>query len=112
MCYLSVSAIISVKVRRKGDTPRSVVSEDKAVGISGFADGSFQKIDFFADGAISSPEEPVEVFLAAHVLKVVAGKRTEFVGPGFKQMDLWQQDEGEKACTAHFCRAFRRGLLV
>jgi len=68
-----------------------VVSEDKAVGISGFADGSFQKIDFFADGAISSPEEPVEVFLAAHVLKLSSCRKADRV------CWVWVQRDGSLA---------------
>jgi hypothetical protein len=66
-----------MKVRWCGDTPRSVVSEDKAAVISDFVDFSVAAIDYLANGASSFPEERVEVFAAGHVLKSDNFRKTD-----------------------------------
>lgn len=111
MRYLAGSEIISVQARRMGDTPHLSVTEDKAAIILGFADGSFGTIHYLANGASSFPKERVEVFAAGRVLQLDNFRKLKGFGwPGFKKMNLWQQDKGQKACAAAFLESIKKGL--
>jgi predicted dehydrogenase len=75
-----------------------------------FADGSTGAIHYFANGAKSFPKERLEVFASAGVLQLDNFRRlTGFGWPGFKKMNLWQQDKGQKACAESFLNALRSG---
>ncbi|MDK8463854.1 bi-domain-containing oxidoreductase [Marinobacter sp. SS13-12] len=111
MRYLAGSEIISVQARRMGDAPHLRVTEDKAAIILGFADGSFGTIHYLANGASSFPKERVEVFAAGRVLQLDNFRKLKGFGwPGFKKMNLWQQDKGQKACAAAFLESIKKGL--
>jgi len=103
MRYLTGSEIVSVQARRMGDHPGVPVTEDKASITLGFADGSFGTILYLANGAFSFPKERVEVFAVGGVLQLDNFRKLKGFGwKGFKKMNLWKQDKGQKACAAAF----------
>jgi predicted dehydrogenase len=113
MRFLAGSEIVSIQARRMGDAPGVAITEDKAAITLGFADGSFGTIHYLANGAASFPKERVEVFAAGRVLQLNNFRRLRGFGwPGFRKMNLWRQDKGNKACAAAFVDAIREGKVV
>lgn len=111
MRYLSGSEIVSVQARRMGDTPGVAVVEDKATITLGFADGSFGTIFYLANGSLSFPKERIEVFAAGGVLQLDNFRKLKGFGwKGFKKMNLWKQDKGQKACAAAFLESIKTGV--
>ena len=75
-----------------------------------FADGSIGSIHYFANGAKAFPKERLEIFTQGRVLQLDNYRKlTGFGWPGFKTMNLWRQDKGQKACAAAFVQALRQG---
>ncbi len=75
-----------------------------------FTDGSMGTVLYLANGSKAFPKERLEVFAAGRVLQLDNFRRlTGFGWPGFKQMNLWRQDKGQKACAAAFLRAVSSG---
>ena len=75
-----------------------------------FADGSIGTIHYFANGSKSFPKERLEVFASGRVLQLDNYRKlTGFGWPGFKGMNLWRQDKGQKACVAAYVQAMGRG---
>ncbi len=75
-----------------------------------FADGSLGTVHYFANGTKAFPKERLEVFAAGRVLQLDNFRRlTGFGWPGFKEMKLWRQDKGQKACAAAFVQAVSSG---
>lgn len=110
MRFLAGSEIVSVQARRMGDTPGGPVTEDKAAITLGFADGSFGTIHYLANGAASFPKERVEVFAAGKVLQLDNFRKLKGFGwSGFRKMNLWRQDKGQKACAQAFLSAIESG---
>lgn len=110
MRYLAGSEIVSVQARRIGDHPSVPVTEDKASITLGFADGSFGTILYLANGASSFPKERIEVFAAGGVLQLDNFRKLKGFGwKGFKKMNLWKQDKGQKACAAAFLESIQAG---
>ncbi len=71
-----------------------------------FADGSIGTVHYFANGSKSFPKERIEVFAQGRVLQLDNYRRlTGFGWPGFKKMNLWSQDKGQKSCAAAFVQA-------
>jgi predicted dehydrogenase len=76
----------------------------------GFADGSIGTVHYFANGCKAFPKERLEVFAAGQVLQLDNFRKlTGYAWPGFKSMNLWRQDKGQKACAAAFVQAIRAG---
>ena len=76
----------------------------------GFADGSIGAIHYFANGSKAFPKERLEVFAAGWVLQLDNFRKlTGYGWPGFKKMNLWRQDKGQKACAAAFVKAVQQG---
>jgi hypothetical protein len=72
----------------------------------GFADGSFGSIHYLANGSAAFPKERIEVFVEGRVLQLDNFLKLKGYGwPGFKRMNLWRQDKGQKACAATFLAA-------
>ncbi|MFZ4801580.1 MAG: bi-domain-containing oxidoreductase [Chlorobium sp.] len=110
MRFLAGSPIISVQARRMGDSPGVVLAEDKASITLGFEDGSFGTIMYLANGAASFPKERIEVFAAGRVLQLDNFRSmTGYGWPGFKKMNLWKQDKGQKGCVAAFLQSIEQG---
>lgn len=113
MRYLADSEIVSVQARRMGDTNAVDVTEDKAAIILGFADGSFGTIHYLANGAASFPKERIEVFAAGGTLQLDNFIKLKGFGwKGFKKLNLWKQDKGQKACSAAFIDSVKQGTLA
>ena len=75
-----------------------------------FANGSIGTVHYLANGSKAFPKERLEVFAGGRILQLDNFKKlTGFGWPGFKKMNLWQQDKGQKACAAAFLDAIRRG---
>ncbi|MEI2780674.1 MAG: bi-domain-containing oxidoreductase [Candidatus Competibacter sp.] len=75
-----------------------------------FADGSIGTVHYFANGAKAFPKERLEVFAAGRVLQLDNFRKLAGYGwSGFKKMDLWRQDKGQRACAAAFVRTIERG---
>jgi hypothetical protein len=67
-------------------------------------------VHYLANGSKSFPKERVEVFAQGRVLQLDNYRRlTGFGWPGFKKMNLWSQDKGQKACAAAFVQAVASG---
>lgn len=77
----------------------------------GFADGSIGTIHYFANGSKSFPKERLEVFASGRILQLDNFRKlTGYGWPGFKSMNLWRMDKGQKACAAAFVGAITKGL--
>lgn len=75
-----------------------------------FIDGSIATIHYFANGPRSIPKERIEVFASGSVLRLDNyQKLVGFDWPGFKKLNLWRQDKGQKACVNEFIKAIRMG---
>jgi predicted dehydrogenase len=75
-----------------------------------FADGSIGTVHYFANGSKAFPKERLEVFAGGGVLQLDNYRRlTGFDWPGFKKMNLWRQDKGQRACAAAFVSALAQG---
>jgi predicted dehydrogenase len=68
-----------------------------------FVDGSTATVHYLANGHQTFPKERVEVFCGGRVLQLDNFRRlTGYGWGGFKRMNLWQQDKGQKACVEQF----------
>lgn len=111
MRYLADSKIVSIQSRRMGDTDMEQITEDKAIIILGFEDGSFGSIHYLANGAASYPKERVEVFAGGKVLKLDNFLKLKGFGfSNFNKQNLWQQDKGQNDCSAAFLNAIEMGM--
>ncbi|CAK0757839.1 Dehydrogenase-like protein [Gammaproteobacteria bacterium] len=71
-----------------------------------FENGSIGTIHYFANGSKSFPKEQLEVFAGGQVLRLDNFRKLEGFGwPGFKKMNLWRQEKGQKTCAAAFVAA-------
>jgi predicted dehydrogenase/NADPH:quinone reductase-like Zn-dependent oxidoreductase len=79
----------------------------------GFADGSIGTVHYFANGCKAFPKERLEVFAAGRVLQLDNFRKLKaYAWPGFKRMNLWSQDKGQKACAAAFVKAIADGGMA
>ncbi|MGB3646407.1 MAG: bi-domain-containing oxidoreductase [Mesorhizobium sp.] len=75
-----------------------------------FENGSIGTIHYFANGAKAFPKERLEVFSGGRILQLDNFRRLKGFGwPGFRNMNLWRQDKGQKACAAAFAQAIEQG---
>lgn len=110
MRFLVGAPIVSVQARRMGNSDAVAVSEDKAVIVLGFADGSFGTIHYLANGGASFPKERVEVFVQGRTLQLDNFlKLSGFNWPGFRKRALWRQDKGQSGCVAAFLASLESG---
>jgi len=67
-------------------------------------------VHYLANGHKSFPKERLEVFCGGRVLQLDNFRKLQAFGwPGFKKMNLWQQDKGNAACAAAFIESIREG---
>lgn len=91
-------------------TRMDAVTPDTVTIQLSFADGSIGTVHYFANGSKAFPKERLEVFAAGRVLQMDNFRKlTGFAWPGFRKMNLWRQDKGQKACAAAFVNAIRDG---
>jgi predicted dehydrogenase/threonine dehydrogenase-like Zn-dependent dehydrogenase len=75
-----------------------------------FADGSIGTVHYFANGCKAFPKERLEVFAQGGVLQLDNFRKLRGFGwKGFKSMNLWRQDKGQRSCAAAFLAAVRGG---
>ena len=71
-----------------------------------FRDGSIGTVHYFANGTKAFPKERLEVFAAGRVLQLDNFRKLRGFGwPGFRKMNLWSQDKGQRACARAFVDA-------
>jgi len=67
-------------------------------------------VHYFANGSKAFPKERLEVFAQGQVLQLDNFRKlTGFGWPGFRRMNLWRQDKGQKACAAAFVQTLQAG---
>lgn len=87
----------------------SATGDTVSISLS-FADGSMGTVHYFANGSKAFPKERLEVFAAGRVLQLDNFRTLIAYGwPGFRKLNLWRQDKGQKACAAAFTRAITQG---
>jgi len=110
MRFLVGAKITSIQARRMGEDKGVEITEDKAAITLGFEDGSFGTINYLANGSSKFPKERIEVFVDGRVLQLDNFIKLKAFGwPGFKKMNLWSQDKGQKACAKVFLDAIKNG---
>jgi len=110
MRFLADVPIVSVQARRMGDNDAEAVTEDKAVIVLGFEDGSFGTIHYLANGGSSFPKERIEVFTGGRTLQLDNFRKLKgYNWPGFKRQSLLRQDKGQAACVKAFVEAVKDG---
>lgn len=76
----------------------------------GFVDGSIGTVHYLSNGSKAFPKERLEVFCAGRVLQLDNFRQLRGYGwPGFRKMNLWRQDKGQRECAAAFVRAVQAG---
>ena len=108
--FLAGSPIKGFRASSMGPAPGIAVTDDKASIILNFEDGSIGTILYLANGHRSFPKERLEVFAAGRILQLDNFRRLAGFGwPGFRKMNLWRQDKGQKQCARAFLAALRAG---
>jgi len=75
-----------------------------------FADGSTGTVHYFANGNKAFPKERLEVFAGGRILQLDNFRKLIGYGwKGFRKMNLWRQDKGQRACVAAFLDAIASG---
>jgi predicted dehydrogenase/NADPH:quinone reductase-like Zn-dependent oxidoreductase len=103
----SIAGYQVTTLRRASGSDRA--DDRVSVGLT-FEDGSIGTVHYLANGHKSFPKERLEVFCGGRVLQLDNFRRlTGFGWPGFRRMNLWRQDKGQRACVAAFVEAIRSG---
>ena len=98
-----------------GSSMKSRVSDKPIVDNSSitlsFEDGSFGTILYLANGSSKFPKERIEVFTEGKVLQIDNFRTLRGFGwKGFRNMNLWSQDKGQKACATAFVKSLQSGV--
>jgi predicted dehydrogenase/threonine dehydrogenase-like Zn-dependent dehydrogenase len=110
MRFLAGSEITEIQAMKMGDNSSEDVTEDKAIILLRFSDGSHGSVHYLANGAASFPKERIEVFTAGKTLQIDNFKSLRGFGwPGFSKQGGWKQDKGQQACIAEFYQAIQTG---
>jgi predicted dehydrogenase/threonine dehydrogenase-like Zn-dependent dehydrogenase len=108
--FLADSPICEFRAISIGKGRGIAVAEDKANVTLHFEDGSIGSIHYLANGHKSFPKERLEVFAGGRILQLDNYRKLKGFGwPGFRTMNLWRQDKGQKACAAAFVQALEQG---
>jgi predicted dehydrogenase/threonine dehydrogenase-like Zn-dependent dehydrogenase len=89
-----------------------ILTKDTASIQLSFEDGSIGTIHYHSNGSKTFPKERLEVFARGGILQL--NNYQKLIGyswPGFKKMNLWQQDKGQKACAKAFIDAISNGNI-
>lgn len=110
MRFLSGHKIVEIKAQRMGENKFEAITEDKAIILLRFADGSHGSIHYFANGAASFPKERIEVFANSGTLQIDNFKSLRgFDWPGFRKKSGLKQDKGQEGCIDLFYQAICNG---
>jgi predicted dehydrogenase len=106
--FLAGHRIVDAAVKTVGDAASSQC--DSVVITLSFADGSLGTVHYLANGHRAFPKERLEVFCGGRVLQLDNFRRLRGYGwPGFRSMNLWRQDKGQRALVQAFVHAVRTG---
>tara|TARA_B110001450_G_C17657022_1_gene495703 strand:- start:351 stop:2486 length:2136 start_codon:yes stop_codon:yes gene_type:complete len=113
MRHLIGHSIVDFTATMMGNASGVEVREDKASITLTFADGSFGTILYLANGGSAFPKERIEVFCDNAVLQMDNYRVLNGYGwSGFKKMQLFKQDKGQKACVQSFVSSIIDGKEV
>lgn len=102
--------LAAAPVEKHGVAMMASPTGDTATITLTFADGSVGSIHYFANGSKSFPKERLEVFSGGRILQLDNFRNLRGFGwPGFRKMNLWRQNKGQKACAAAFVHAVEQG---
>lgn len=102
--------IVEIKAQRMGSNRYETITEDKAIILLRFADGSHGSVHYLANGAASFPKERIEVFANSGTLQIDNFKSLRgYNWPGFRKKKGWKQDKGQNQCIAEFYQAIIDG---
>jgi predicted dehydrogenase len=102
--------LAGVPISRYSKTAMDSATGDTVSLQLSFADGSIGTVHYLANGSKAFPKERLEVFAAGRVLQLDNFRRLRGFGwPGFKSMNLWRQDKGQRACADAFVQSLRTG---
>lgn len=108
--FLADSSIREFRAVSIDKRPGVTMVEDKASITLHFDDGSIGTIHYLANGHKSYPKERLEVFAGGRILQLDNYRKLKGFGwTGFRTMNLWRQDKGQKACAASFIQAIEQG---
>ena len=86
------------------------LTKDNATIQLSFEDGSIGTIHYYANGSKKFPKERLEIFARGAILQLDNYRKLKGYGwPGFKKMNLWSQDKGQKACVKAFIDGISNG---
>ncbi|MDD3377292.1 MAG: bi-domain-containing oxidoreductase [Candidatus Riflebacteria bacterium] len=72
--------------------------------------GSIGTVHYFANGSKEFPKERIEIFCAGKIMQIDNFKSlTHFGWKKAKNISLWSQDKGQKACVKEFVEAVENG---
>jgi predicted dehydrogenase/threonine dehydrogenase-like Zn-dependent dehydrogenase len=110
MRFLIGSSITGHQSMMIGNAPGIEVRNDKVSINLSFADGSIATIHYLANGGKSFPKEKIDVFCDGAVLHMNNYRTLKsFDWPGFKKMNLFKQNKGQKECVNAFSKAINSG---
>ncbi len=108
--FLADAPITSVQAMKMGNVPGMAISDDKVTINLSFANGSFGTVHYLANGHKSFPKERLEVFCGNAILQLDNFRKLQgYNWPGFKKLNLMQQDKGNNACVAAFVESIEQG---
>jgi len=111
MRFLAGYEIVEIKAQKMGESKFESITEDKAIILLRFADGSHGSIHYLANGAPSFPKERIEVFANGGILQIDNFKSLRGFGwPGFRKKSGLKQDKGQEACINQFYQAICKGI--
>jgi predicted dehydrogenase/threonine dehydrogenase-like Zn-dependent dehydrogenase len=106
--YLAGETIVDYQIQFMNTS-----TKDTATIQLSFADGSIGTIHYFSNGTKSFNKEKLEIFVDGRILQLDNYRKLSgFNWPGFKRMNLWKQDKGQKACAKAFIESVSKKTLV
>jgi len=106
--YLAGETIVNYQIQFMNTS-----TKDTATIQLSFADGSIGTIHYFSNGTKSFNKEKLEIFVDGRILQLDNYRKLSgFNWPGFKSMNLWKQDKGQKACAKAFIESVSKKTLV
>ncbi|MEH6714985.1 bi-domain-containing oxidoreductase [Parasphingorhabdus flavimaris] len=110
MRFLCGHEIVHIMAQGMGENRSEAITEDKAIILLQFADGSHGSIHYLANGAASFPKERIEVFANSGTLQIDNFKSLRgFDWPGFRKKSGLKQDKGQEVCIKTFYDAICNG---
>jgi len=104
--FLAAAPITKVQAMRMGGSAGTDVCDDKVSIQLAFKDGSLGTVHYLANGHKSFPKERLEVFCGESILQLDNFRKLRgYNWPGFRKMNLFNQDKGHRGCVTSFVEA-------